>query len=266
MRVLVMSSRLTFYPKSHRYKLDGEWVPGVTTLIGDGLPKKALMYWSARTVAEYAADNPDGLEQLRALGRGPMVAALKEIPWQKRDDAADRGTIVHTIAERVTRGESVEVDDLHAGYVEAAVAFLDDYGVTSRVVERPHFHVDHRWAGTPDLIGEVAALGNDLAVIDWKSSDSGVWPEVCLQLAPYANATHYQDEDGNDQPALRPTRGIAVHLRPDGYTAYEVPVSAYVYSRFRHVALVAALGKAFKNDRDAWMREMTPTTAEDVPA
>ena len=161
-----MSSRLTFYPKSHRYKLDGSWVPGVTTLIGDGLPKKALMYWSARTVAEWVADNPDGLEQLRSMGRGPMVQALKETPWQKRDEAADRGTVVHAIAEQVTRGEAVEVDDLHAGYVEAAVAFLDDFHVTPKVIERPHFHADHRWAGTPDLIGEIGAMQNRLGVID----------------------------------------------------------------------------------------------------
>ena len=26
---------LKFYPSSHRYKLDGEWVPGVTTIIGE---------------------------------------------------------------------------------------------------------------------------------------------------------------------------------------------------------------------------------------
>jgi hypothetical protein len=226
------------------------------------LPKKPLIYWSARTVAEYVADNPEGVEQLRRLGRGPMVAALKETPWQKRDDAADRGTVVHTIAEQVTRGETVEVDDLHAGYVEAAAAFLDDFGVTPRVVERPHYHEAHRWAGTPDLIGDLA--DGRLAVIDWKTADSGIWPETCLQLAAYANATHYQDEDGNDQPALRPTVGIGVHLTPNGYTAYEMRVDEHTYSRFRHVAVVAALGKSFKDDRDSWMREITPTSTEDV--
>ena len=55
-----MTAGLVFYPKSHRYKLDGAWVPGVTTLIGKGLPKPALPYWAARTVAEWVADNPDG--------------------------------------------------------------------------------------------------------------------------------------------------------------------------------------------------------------
>lgn len=253
-------SRLTFYPKSHRYKLDGSWVPGVTTLIGNGLPKKALMYWSARTVAEYVADRPDDVERLRQMGRGPMVAALKEVCWQKRDDAADRGTVVHTIAEQVSRGESVEVDDIHAPYVEAAVAFLDDFDVKPLVVERPHFHEKHLWAGTPDLIG---TLGDGrLALIDWKTADSGIWPETALQLAAYSNATHYQDDDGMDVLALRPEVGIAVHLQPGGYTAFEMPVGDYAYGRFRHVAVVAALGQAFKNDRDSWMREITPSLTE----
>jgi hypothetical protein len=30
-----------------------------------------------------------------------MVAALKEIPWQKRDEAAIRGTDVHALAEPI---------------------------------------------------------------------------------------------------------------------------------------------------------------------
>ena len=70
-----MTAGLVFYPKSHRYKLDGQWVPGVTTLIGKGLPKPALPYWSAKTVAEWVADNPDLTEDLKRMGgRGPAVA------------------------------------------------------------------------------------------------------------------------------------------------------------------------------------------------
>jgi hypothetical protein len=102
---------LRFTAKTHRYFLDGSPIPGVTTLIGKGLPKPALVYWSAKTVAEWVADNPDGVEAFRATGRGPMVAALKEIPWQKRDEAAIRGTDVHALAERVIRGEAVEVPE-----------------------------------------------------------------------------------------------------------------------------------------------------------
>ncbi|MGH3447227.1 MAG: hypothetical protein ACRDP4_06350, partial [Nocardioidaceae bacterium] len=92
---------LVFYDKSHRYKLDGAWIPGVTTLIKGGLPASALMYWSARTVAEYVADNPDEIDSFRRAGRGPMVNALKEIPWEKRDTSAIKGTEIHDLAERL---------------------------------------------------------------------------------------------------------------------------------------------------------------------
>ena len=73
-----MTAGLVFYPKSHRYRLDGQWVPGVTGLIGKGLPKPALPYWAAKMVAEWVADNPDLTEDLKRMGgRGPAVAFLK---------------------------------------------------------------------------------------------------------------------------------------------------------------------------------------------
>lgn len=248
-----MTSRLAFFEKSHRYKMDGEWVPGVTTLIGDGLPKKQLMYWSARTVAEWVADHPDELDQMRVHGRGPLVAFLKETPWQKRDDAADRGTIVHGIAEKVALGQAVEVDDRHAGYIEAAIAFLDDFGVEPLIVERPCYHAEHRWAGTFDLIGRLA--DGRVALCDWKTADSGIWPETALQLSAYSRATHYQDRDGNDHSMPHVDLAIGVHLQPGGYTAYQMRCDDWTYSRFRHIAICAAVSKSMK-ERDQWMTEM----------
>ena len=85
---------LKFSPSNHRYTMDKpptaglKAVAGVTTLLGKGMPKPALPHWSAKEVACYVADNPDGVETLRGMGREPMVAALKGIPWQRRDEAA----------------------------------------------------------------------------------------------------------------------------------------------------------------------------------
>ena len=53
---------LKFAAKSHRYWCDGKPIQGVTTLLKGGLPKDALMYWSAKMVAEYVADRPDDVE------------------------------------------------------------------------------------------------------------------------------------------------------------------------------------------------------------
>src|SRR5665213_1834664 len=116
-------SGLVFYPKAHRYKLDGEWVPGVTTIIGV-LEKPAIAKWAAGQVAEYVADNREAVGHLYSAGRGPMVAALKEVPWQKRDDAATRGTTLHDFAERLLHGEQVDVPDALVPVVEAALMFL----------------------------------------------------------------------------------------------------------------------------------------------
>lgn len=250
---------LVFYPKQHRYRLDGKNVPGVTTLIGDGLPKKALMYWSARTVAEYVADNPDGVEHLRTMGRGPMVQALKETPWQKRDDAADRGTIVHGIAERITLGETVEVPENVAGYVEAAVQFLDDWQIEPLIVERPIAHRAHWWAGTADLFGRLP--DGRIVLADWKTADSGIWPETALQLAAYRHGEFYLAADGTEQPLPMADLILAVHLQPGGYTAYEMTADEKTYTAFRHVAFVARTGKSMKDEPGAWLREIQPPAA-----
>ena len=45
---------LTFSPAGHRYKLDGLPVTGVTTLIGEGVPKGALIPWSAEMAGLWA--------------------------------------------------------------------------------------------------------------------------------------------------------------------------------------------------------------------
>ncbi len=37
------------------------------------------MYWSARTVAEYVADNESAIDLLRSMGRDPMVKS-EEVP------------------------------------------------------------------------------------------------------------------------------------------------------------------------------------------
>lgn len=45
--------------RNHSYRLNGDKLPGVTTIIGDGLPKPALIGWAAKTIAEYVADRLD---------------------------------------------------------------------------------------------------------------------------------------------------------------------------------------------------------------
>ena len=67
-----MSHELQFMEKSHRYKMRTPrgvlaHVPGVTTLIGGGIPKPALYPWYARMVAEFVDQNPLEVERLSLI-------------------------------------------------------------------------------------------------------------------------------------------------------------------------------------------------------
>jgi hypothetical protein len=232
---------LTFSERGHRYRLDGRSVPSVTTLIGDGLPKKALQYWSARTVAEWVADNPERVEQLRAMGRGPMVNALKEVPWEKRDTAQVRGTDVHALAERLVHGDRVDVPEHLADYVSSCVDFLDEWRPRPLVVERPVAHRAHWWAGKPDMF---AALPDGRVILfDYKTSASGVRPETAYQLAAYSHAEFYAAEDGAEHPIPQADMAAVVWLRPDGYDVVPLRADDSVYADFRHIAWVAKAAK-----------------------
>ena len=127
---------LTFDEACHRYSLDGRPVTGVTTIIGKGLPKPGLPYWSAKVVAEAAADEAVTLAAtIGAQGRDAVVNRLKRTPWQARDRAAVRGTRVHALAEQVALGEAVDVPASLAPYVEGYVDFLDEHDVEPILTE-----------------------------------------------------------------------------------------------------------------------------------
>jgi hypothetical protein len=222
---------LIFYESSHRYKLDGEWVPGVTTILGV-LDKPAIPKWAAAQVAEYVADNPDGIEHLRAMGRGPMVNALKNLPWEKRDTAAVRGTDVHGIAERIVHGEEVDVPEHLVGYVESALAFMDDYGIEPVLVEACVGSREHKYAGKLDLIAK--SKRHPLAIYDYKTTASGIYGTTAWQNAAYALA-EFHGEKGEEKPLPAVEASFGVHLRPDDYDVYPLEFGPHVFRQFWHI-------------------------------
>ena len=217
-----MSAGLKFYDASHRYKLDGEWVPGVTTVLGV-LNKPALTKWAASQVAEYVADHPEAVEHLRDMGRAPMVGALKEVPWQKRDDAALRGTTFHDLAERIALGEEVDVPEAQVPLVEAALAFMEDYDITPTLVEAVVGSREHRYAGKVDL------FAND-AIWDWKSGKR-IYPATAFQLAGYAGAEFY-GEGGEEHPLPTVNAAYGVHISEAGYAVYPLKFGPDVFAEF----------------------------------
>lgn len=232
---------LRFYPSAHRYKLDGQWVPGVTTILGV-LNKPALPKWAASSVAEYVADNREAVEHLFAAGRGPMVAALKEVPWQKRDDAATRGTTFHDFAERIAKGEEVDVPDAQVGLVESCLKFMDDYGITDQAIAEVCVGSrTHHYAGKVDLIANGA-------IWDYKSGKR-IYASTAYQLTAYAGADFMCDGEGGPETPLPPiTEAFGVHIRDDGYDVYPLAFGADIWDEFLHIRACFDANKRAEGD------------------
>lgn len=206
------------FGRGHAYYLDGVKLDGVTTLLGDGVRKKALEEWAGNVTADYAVDHWDELAEMSFSAR---LAALKKARYEKRDGAARRGTEVHNLAERLLLGEDVAVPDELAGHVESAVRFMDEWQVELVVTEASCCNIEERLGGTLDLIFRSPLFPGRTFLADWKTSKD-IYGEVAFQLEAYGRADFYLDADGAERsmPDLGITDHVAIHVRADGYTVY----------------------------------------------
>lgn len=227
--------------KGHLYFDDDGKLDGVTTLIGNGLPKPALINYAANVTASYAIDH---WEQLHQEPVSERVRKLKGARFSERDAAARRGTEVHQLAERLLNGEEVEVPDELAGHVEAYVRFLDQWKPRPVLVETVVASRRWRYAGTLDAVVDLPDDGQRM-IVDLKTNRSGIFPETALQLAAYRFAEVYLDTDGNEQPMseLGIVGALGVWLRADGYDVYEITADETQHNKFLHVATVARWAK-----------------------
>ena len=257
--------------RNHSYLIDGRKVPGVTTLIGDGLPKPALVAWGPKVCAEYVADRLDQHdghvvadklvadlgELARAkskpwpdeLSRTKVAELLKGVHWEDRDQAARRGTEVHSWSERVASGGDFgAVPEALTGHVNAYLKFLDDWQPTDALVELVVGSGKYQYAGTLDMIATIEPLGRCL--LDIKTSRSGPFAEVALQLAGYRYADAYFDpETGETKPMPSIDWCGVIWLRADGYDLIPFEAGPAEFRQFRYVAEVGRWLKA-QGDRD----------------
>ena len=233
---------LKFAEASHRYWLDGKPIPGVTTLLGKGLPKPALPRWAAKSAAEYVADNLEVLNQLP--DRESIIATVKQSPWTQRDRAAVRGTDVHAIAEELIHGREVEVPAHLQDHVDGYVRFLDEWQPEAILTEHPVAHRHWWYAGKFDAI--VRMPDGEVLLLDWKTS-KGVYGETALQTAAYANAEFYRAEDGTEQPLPKVDGLGVVHITEHGTELYRVADAEAAWKDWLHVLWTAKAEDRIKN-------------------
>lgn len=202
--------------KGHHYKdANGHRIPGVTTILGDGVPKPALINWAANATAEWAVDHFDDLTEMSPAQR---LKTLQGARYGVSDKAKKRGTEVHGFGERLVKGEKVTgIPDELRGHVEAYAQFLDRFEVDPILVEVSIVNYRIGYAGTLDLICQLTDETGQrrTLLLDLKTNEKGIFGETALQLAAYRYSEFYLDPDGKEHPMLEVDGCGAIHITSD---------------------------------------------------
>ncbi|MGH3452454.1 MAG: hypothetical protein ACRDQW_17490 [Haloechinothrix sp.] len=239
----------------YTWRSENYW--SVTTIIGGGVPKPALLPWGIKMVAEGAADMAAQLPAMVAQDRDAAVRFLKGLPYAKRDRAADVGTYIHAAAEAYKLGQPFPKWAPEARpRMEAYVQFLEDFGPEYEATEASVFNRTEWYAGTLDAI---CTIGGRKFLIDTKTG-KGVYPETALQLAAYRYAEFIGLPDGSEAP-MPPVDGCAcLHLTDDGYELLDVHADEDVFKSFLYVREV------FRWQTELGQRTIGPPLIPSVPS
>lgn len=249
----------------------GEKLRSVTTIINQGVPKEALIFWAGNIVARSAIDNlPDLVRaSIDAAKREEMYDYLRRAHTRKKDERADIGSAVHRLVEAhildQPMPEELLADEEMAPFLEQFLLFVETCEVTFTASEMVVANPGEGYAGTLDymlrsplIVKQInAALGSDIPIDldllgDTKTggelhetlydgkSPKGVYGEAGLQMAGYKHAAVCWLRDGSKVP-MPPTAdvGIVLHLRPDGFRVYPALCGDAEYRYFLHAKQVA---------------------------
>lgn len=163
------------------YFHEGRRFPSVTEILGDA-PKPWLEKWRAKW---------------------GILAERKTIA------ATNVGTKFHEMAEGLVWRRDVEFTDNRRvdGMAEEFVLWLLKSGFKPSATECHVVSKLYSYQGTFDAIGYLADKSKVLTLFDWKTS-SGIYEDMALQLAAYAQAYH-------EQMGVKITRGTIVHVSKD---------------------------------------------------
>lgn len=188
--------------------------PSVTTIL-QIIARPALIPWAAKTAAALVLEDPDTYDTAEKAAGGI---------YTKRDKAADRGSMVHSLAEAIDRGGVIEFtedtpDDVR-GYVRAYQSFCAAHQPRVLFAEATVWSDKHGYAGTTDLI---AVLQDTLTYCIDRKTGKAIYGEASLQLCAYRNAELILPH-GADEPKAMPQidHTAVLLLRPDGTYQFNV--------------------------------------------
>ena len=227
-----------------RYRLDGDPVLSVTTVLSLAVPIPGLKWWAANMTAKEAVDNWEELSGLSITDRYERLRRAHESSFNR---AGLRGTAIHKAAEGMVRGDEVSVPDEMVGPVRAIAKFLDDWGVHDIASEVAVAHTDWKLAGQADLYARVDRLGTEPVLLDYKTGKD-VYDKDALQLCAYAHMNLWQPRPDVEESPPKVEQAFVVHVGPDSVRLREVDISDRVWDEFLYLATTARFLKALDDD------------------
>lgn len=246
-------SRLEFKENPwHEYRLDGRKIPSVTTIIRNATDKPGLVYASATETAIWASLNTGLLGAV--LDEDAWIREATNAPRKVWDQARDDGTALHSLAESLVYGHAMPeeiggapVADNVRAMAEQLARFFDAFDVEPVTHETLCYSDRYRYGGRWDLLAD---FHGTRWLLDYKTGKPrkdrgtlmpGVYPEVSIQLSAYGFATHYVDDQGEDQEieSLGIERAAVVWVRPDTWDLVPVRFDRQVHGVFLHMGAVS---------------------------
>jgi len=235
----------------YRDAITGEKLKSVTTILSQGVPKEALVYWAGNLTAETALDNLPYLVRASmgsAADRAEAYDWLRRSPTRKKEDRADIGGAVHDLIEAEILGtplpEALLDDPEMAPYIIQFRRFVADWQVVFEASEMVVANYTHGYAGTLDhLLRSPFINDGALTMGDTKTGGEldvkGVYSEAGLQESAYRRAEFGWLRDGSRVPMPQTAGGVVLHLRPEGYRVVPVRCDDVVFDAFLHAMRVA---------------------------
>lgn len=256
-----MSLERKNHGRSHSYRIDGDKVPSITGVLS-GIAKPGLPQWAANEGGDVVVNRWDELQELTPTERRKLVASAHREVFA---EASRRGTAVHKGLEQLAAGQEVDVAEGYVGLVDAYLRFVDEWAPRELLVERPVFSRRWRYAGTPDLVADLA--DGQRWLLDWKTGTT-IRPEYALQLAAARYAETVLQGDGVEAPVPRVDACGCVHLHLDGsYELRPMHATEVEWRVFLHAIPVSIWAKAADDfrQRDDWVGDpLEPPAHEEV--
>jgi hypothetical protein len=190
---------LQFDELKHRFFVNGEFVPGVTSCTSIIDKSGPLLYWATNLSRDYLLSH---IKELIADKKGDTILQLIEEATKqhqiKKKEAADLGTEAHKWAELFIKAKTkkdippMPKDERVYNAITAFLGWADEYEVKFLSSERHIYSKKHKYAGIMDA---EAVINRKRCVVDFKTS-KGFYSEYRFQVAAYQAAA--EEESGQE--------------------------------------------------------------------